>query len=60
MTTPPALDVIMMPKNYCHIIIDTFQGYADEKIESKFFWRALKIHFKNWTKKHWDALNGIT
>ena len=60
MTTPPASDAIMRPKDYRQIVIDTFQGYADEEFEGKPLWRALKIDFKDWTKEHWDALNGKT
>lgn len=51
MAIPSASDAIMRPKNYCHIVINTFQRYADEEFEGKLFWKALKIDFKDWTKK---------
>ena len=35
MTTPPASDAIMRPKDYRQIVIDTFHGYADEEFEGK-------------------------
>ena len=60
MASSPAPDVILSAKDYRQIVIDTFQGYADEEFEGKPLWRALKIDFKDWTKEHWNALNGKT
>ena len=60
MTTLLAFDAIIRPKDYCHIVIDIFQRYADEEFESKSLWRALKIDFKDWIKEYWDTLNGKT
>ncbi len=60
MASSPASDVILSAKDYCQIVIDTFQGYADKEFEDKPLWRALKIDFKNWTKEYWDVLNGKT
>ena len=52
MRTPSTSDVIMRSKNYPQIVIDIFRKYADEKFESKFFWKALKLDFKDWIKEH--------
>ncbi len=60
MASLPAPDVILSAKDYCQIVIDTFQGYADEEFEGKPLWRALKIDFKGWTKENWDALDDKT
>ena len=60
MTTSPAADVILTAKDYRQIAIDMFQGYADERFEGKPLWRSMKIDFKDWTKEHWDALDGKT
>lgn len=57
MTTSLALEVIISDKNQCQIVANTFQGYADDNLESKFLWESIKIDFEDWTKKHWDAIN---
>ena len=51
MTTLPALQLIMPDKNYCQIALDMFQGYAEQELEGKVFWKSIKIDFKRWTKK---------
>lgn len=54
MASLPILNNILSTKNYCQIVIDIFQEYANEKFESKFLWRAMKINFKDSTKEYWD------
>ena len=60
MTILPALQIILTDKNYHQIASDMFQGYTNERFEGKFFWKSMKIDFKDWTKEHWDALDGKT
>ena len=60
MTTSPASEAIMSDQDYCQIATDTFQGYADENLKGKPLWESIKIDFKDWTKKHWNAINGKT
>ena len=60
MTTSPASEAIMSDQDYRQIATDTFQRYADENLEGKPLWESIKIDFENWTKEHWDAINGKT
>ena len=60
MTASPASEVIMSDKDYRQIATDTFQGYADENLEGKPLWESIKTDFEDWTKEHWDAINGKT
>ena len=60
MTTSPTSQIIMTDKNYNQIDTNMFQGYANERFEGKFLQKSMKIDFKYWTKKYWDALNGKT
>ena len=60
MTTSPALEVSMSDKDYSQIATDIFQGYADGNLESNPFWESIKMDFEDWTKEHWDAINGKT
>ena len=41
MTTLSALEIPISDKNYCQILTNIFQGYADNSFESKPY---LKIH----------------
>ncbi len=60
MASSTALEVIMSHEDYRKIATDTFQGYADEDLEGKLLWESIKMDFENWTKEHWDAINGKT
>ena len=60
MTTSPASEVPMSDKDYCQIATDTFQGYADDNLEGKPLWESIEMDFEDWTKEHWDAINGKT
>lgn len=50
----------MSDKNYCQITIDIFQKYADDNLESKLFWKFIKMDFENWIKKYEDTINSKT
>lgn len=50
----------MSDKNYCKITIDIFQKYADDNLESKLFWKFIKMDFENWIKKYEDTINSKT
>ena len=60
MTTSPASEVIMSDQDYRQVATNTFQGYADENLEGKPLWESIKMNFEDWTKEHWDAINGKT
>ena len=61
MTTSSTPQVIMTDKDYRQIALNTFQGYAEQELEGKLLWESIKMDFKLWTKKEWDAaINGNT
>lgn len=47
MTTSLTLEIFISDKNYCQIITNIFQGYADNNLEGKLFWKNIKIDFEN-------------
>ena len=51
MTTSPISEVPMSDKDYCQIATNIFQGYADDNLEGKPFWKNIKIDFEDWTKE---------
>lgn len=60
MTISSPLEVAMRAKNNNQIAIGIFQRYVDENLEGKLLWKSIKMDFKNWTKKIWNAINGKT
>lgn len=47
MTILLTLEVIMSDKNYCQIVTNAFQGYANDNFEGKPLWESIKIDFEN-------------
>ena len=52
MTTSTISEVIISDQNYCPIVTNKFQEYADKNLEGKLFLESMRIDFQDWTKKH--------
>lgn len=52
MITLLPLKVIISDKNYCQIVSDIFQGYANENFEAILIWKIIKNDFEYWTKEN--------
>lgn len=49
--------MILNDKNYYHIATNIFLKYINKNFESKFFWKSIKINFKNCIKKECNIFN---